>query len=260
MLGGLAIVLLVAGGTLAWFWYHSGAHALPTSVAIERFRNAQGASGPAAGPTPGIYLYTGSGTESVTLPPKSQSEGPSIPGTVTGRAKGCFEFRLDYSDVHWQDWIYCPRGGGLVTVSRAGYYRWNFVAFTIDDTSTYICSPAALTIPERLVTGARNAMSCTGTNDHLSTGPVLMTGTATVMGTATLHVGSASVPAVHIRERAAFSGGQQGTNDADTWYAVATGLPLRGTWSTQVSTPSPVGTSTLNAHGTFSLTSMRARR
>jgi len=76
-----------------------------------------------------------------------------------------------------------------------------------------------------------------------------MTGTSAVLATRTLDVWSAMVPAGLIREVVRFSGGKQGSNRADTWFSAATGLPVPGTWSTVVSTPSPVDVSTLRAHG-----------
>jgi len=253
---------MIAAGIFAFLWLQAGARPLAPSVALQRFRQGERAADPSGGPgpQPGVYPYEGSGIESVSVPPKSQSEGPGIPGTVMDRPGGCFEFRLDYSDVHWQSWTYCLRNGSLVTTSKAGYYMWDFVALKIDDTSTYTCHAGGVTIPASLVIGGHSSISCTGSNDHLSIGPVHMVGTSTVMAISTVQVGNSRQPAVLVRESVRFSGGQTGSNDADTWFSEATGLPLRGKWSTEVSTPSPVGTSTLRAHGQFLLTSLTPRR
>ena len=260
--GAAVVVVIGAVGTFTFFWLHSGAHGLAPSTAVQRFRlGERGEGGPEQpGPAQGVYRYRGSGSETVSVPPKTQSEGPVIPGTVIDRPGGCFEFRLDYSDVHWQDWSYCQRSGALVTTSKAGYYLWDFVVLRIDDTSTYTCQPAAVTIPATIVIGSRHAESCTGHNDHLSIGPVHMVGTSTVAAVSSFRVGATTERAVLIREAVTFSGGQQGSNSASTWFSEATGLPLRGTWSTVVSTPSPVGTSTLRAHGEFSLLSLTVER
>jgi hypothetical protein len=189
------------------------------------------------------------------VPPKSQSEGPGIPGTVIHR-DGCFEFRLDYSDAHWQSWDYCVRAGALVSPSRAGYYDWDFVAFNADDTSTFTCRPSVTAVPAAIAPGRSAPVACTGRNNKLATGPVSMQGTSTVVRTGTVRVGRQPVPAVLVREHVTFSGGQSGSNLADTWFDVTTGLPLKGTWHTDVSTPSPFGTSTLDAHGEFALSSL----
>ena len=258
----MGAIFVTAVGAFAFLWMHEGARPLASSVAVARFRHESVNGGRTIGPGPaqGIYAYRGSGIETISVPPKSQSEGPELPGTVIDKAGGCFEFRLDYSDAHWQSWTYCTHDGNLVTASKAGYYLWDFVVFKVDDTSTYTCRPATRTVPAAVVIGTLSPVTCTGSNDHLSTGPVQMIGTSKVLGTSTLSVGSESVPAVLIREDVRFTGGQQGTNRADTWYSVATGLPLRGTWNTAVSTPSPVGVSTLRAHGQSALTSTVPRR
>ena len=262
IVGAMGAILIGAVGTFSYFWLHGGARPLAPSVAVGRFRHDTANGGRTIGPGPaqGIYSYRGSGTETISVPPKSQSEGPELPGTVVDKPGGCFEFRLDYSNAHWQSWTYCTRSGNLVTSSKAGYYLWNFVVFKVDDTSTYTCHPGTRTVPAAVVIGTQSQVTCTGSNDHLSTGPVQMIGTSRVLATSTLSVGGARVPAVLIREDVGFAGGQKGSNRADTWYSVVTGLPLRGIWSTVVSTPSPVGVSTLSAHGQFVLSSTVPQR
>ncbi len=259
---GVVLALLATAGTFAYLWSHSGAHPVSSSMAIERFRQGGGArdSDPGAGPEPGVYAYRGTGTETISVPPKSQSEGPGIPGTVLRQGPGCFELRLDFSDFHWQSWDYCVRDGALVSPTRAGYYNWNFVAFHVDDTSTFDCATPVTVVPARIVPGTSSAVDCTGSNDHLSIGPVAMRGTSIVVRSAEIRVGTAAVAAVLVDEKVTFSGGQTGSNASETWFAVADGIPLRGTWHTVVSTPSPVGHSTLDARGTFELSSTTPSR
>ncbi|HVA09356.1 MAG TPA: hypothetical protein VNG12_21700 [Acidimicrobiales bacterium] len=259
VLGAVALVIAAGVGVFAYLWTHSGAHQESLSTAITRFHQGQGQE-TEGGPAAGVYLYRGTGTESISVPPKSQNEGPGIPGTIRGRPGGCFEFRMDFSTAHWQSSTYCTRDGALVNRSRGGYYKWDFVAFSVDDSSTITCTPAVVTIPSQIRRGQRTTVSCTTANDHISIGPVHMRGISTVIGVSTLRVGRSMVPAVEIREHVAFSGGQHGTNDSDTWFSIATGMPLRGTWSTNVSTPSVVGTTTLNASGTYTLTSLTPQR
>ena len=104
------------------------------------------------------------------------------------------------------------------------------------------------------------AVACTGSNNHLSIGPVFVRGTSTLVRSADIRIGSHLLAAVLVAEQVTFSGGQSGSNVADTWFSVATGLPLRGTWHTRVSTASPVGTSTLGARGNFTIDSVTPRR
>lgn len=259
VLGTLVAVIVLGSGTFVGLWLNSGAHELPLSVAYQRFRpdepGAKYQHEPLR-PPQGVYEYSGSGTEHVSLPPKTQYEGPIIPGTVTYEPQGCWKFRLDYSDNHWQSYTYCPRTGALLLTARAGWYRWDFVALVISDTSTYSCKPAEVAVPAVLKLGQLHRFSCRGTNNHLAIPPVTMSGWVEYLGSGTLVVQGRQLPALQLREVATFSGGQTGSNVADTWFELATGLPLEGTWSTKVRTNSPVGYSTLTASGRFRLSSL----
>ncbi len=260
VLGALTLVVLVAAGIVVYRWFHSGAQPVSTSVAIERYRHEAGSDPSGAGPTPGVYSYRGTGTETISVPPKAQSEGPGIPGTVIGQPGGCFEFRLDYSNRHWQSWDYCVRSGAFESPSRAGYYDWDFVAFHVDDTSTFHCSPAVMTIPADDVSGTHDVVASAGSNDHLAIGPVSMRGTSTVVGTGTVDVGGTDGSGRRGQRTGHVLGRTQRHQLPKTWFSTSTGLPLRGTWHTVVSTASPVGRSTLDAHGNFALTSLTPRR
>ena len=256
----VAVVLAAGGALFGWEWTHNGPHELSGSTALHRFRAS--ATGPVADPgalhpRAGVYQYRGTGTERVSLPPKSQTEGPRFPGTISYGADGCWTFRVDYSDSHWQSTTYCARGGNLVETGRAGWYRWNFVALVIADTATFTCQELA--VPAVTAVGQSYPFGCTGSNDPLDTGTVTMAGTTTYLGTETVQVGSTSVVTMHFREEARFGGGQTGTNEADIWMSTTDGLPVRGSWTTHVSTPSPLGTSVMDGHASFTLTSLTPR-
>jgi len=254
-----ALVLLAGGGTFAGLWIGNGAHQVPISVAQHRFH--PGNTGTVKGPDPlrpaqGVYAYTGSGTEHVSFPSKTQYEGPTIPGTVIYKAQDCWSFRLDFSSNHWQSYTYCPKPKGVNLTSRSGWYRWDFVVTVVADTSTYSCRPTEIAIPATLIVGQHHTFSCRGTNNHLAIPPVIMSGYGEYLGTSTVVVQGKGLQAVHIREVASFSGGQTGSNVADTWYETGTYLPLKGTWSTEVHTASPVGMSTMTASGRFGLSAL----
>ena len=89
--------------------------ARPVSIsqAISRYHPDSSAD-PGNHPPPGVYSYQGTGTDSLSLPPLSQAEGPTLPGTVEVQANGCWSFRIDYSTNHGQTWTYCARPTGLV--------------------------------------------------------------------------------------------------------------------------------------------------
>ena len=258
------IVVVLAGGVgvFAYEWNHAGPHELSASTAYQRFRS--GATGQFTDPGKlrpheGVYSNIGTAAEHLTLPPKSQVEGPQIPGTVTYRSDGCRILRLDYSDSHWQNSTYCPRSGNLVEVARAGWYRWNLVALSIADTATYTCSQPEIAVPALLHAGAQYAFSCTGTNKPLKMGLVKMVGTNEYIGVQTVKVAGTDVVSLHFHEVTHFSGGQTGYNIADTWFSTVNGLPVRGTWKTVVTSPTFLGTSTLTGTGAFRLSSLTPR-
>ena len=85
-----------------------------------------------------------------------------------------------------------------------------------------------------------------------------MSGTIRVVGAEQLMVDGREVATVHAREDALFSGGQTGFNRADIWFGTD-GLTLRQTWTTQVRTPSPVGTTTMTGGGDYQITSLSPR-
>ncbi|HUI48728.1 MAG TPA: hypothetical protein VL119_08525, partial [Acidimicrobiia bacterium] len=139
----IGLVVVVAGSVFLILWRRSGAHEVSTNAARKRFEQSSSSSvtepatNLAVRPAAGVYVYRGSGTEHLSLPPKSQAQGPQMPGTVLLTANGCWTFRIDYSSQHWQTWNYCPRGGGLVELGGQTFERWNFVFTTYDSTSTF---------------------------------------------------------------------------------------------------------------------------
>ncbi|MCZ7526154.1 MAG: hypothetical protein M5U14_07110 [Acidimicrobiia bacterium] len=95
-------------------WQRAGSRPVPVEEVLERFHPVPGEEpdGTLLRPRQGVYRYRGSGTERISTPPRSQSQGPEIPATVEHRDDGCWTFRIDYSSNHWQTWDYCPRDGG----------------------------------------------------------------------------------------------------------------------------------------------------
>ncbi len=75
-----ALVVLVAVG-MGVIWLTSSQARPVTLRQAETQLGAGGTGAPGATrPAPGVYQYTGSGTEKLSLPPLSQAEGPSMPG------------------------------------------------------------------------------------------------------------------------------------------------------------------------------------
>ena len=257
----VTLVVLVAGGGLLYQWRYAAPHQVSGESALQRLRAGERVSLGDPGalrPAQGVYRFTGRAQEKLSFPPLSHTEGPAFPGTVTYARDGCWTFRLDYSTLHWQSTTYCPRAGNLVESGRAGWYRWVVGALAVSDTATFTCTEMIL--PTVLSAGASFSFACRGTNAPLDTGTVLMSGTNRYVGAETVRVGGTAVSTVHFREVATVSGGQSGTSTADTWMDIADGLPVKGTWSTSVRSPSPLGTSTLSGSGSFALASLQPRR
>jgi hypothetical protein len=255
---GLVLALAAIGvGVIVVLWTGSGARELPLSVAVNHFRPGSVAHDGAMRPAQGVYRYSGTGSEHLSVPPKSQSEGPVMPGTVTYVAHGCWMFRLDYNDRHWQQNKYCPHGAALLEPVQAAWYNWDFVVFSEQDTGTFKCGSTTDAVPAERRPGTRVAFHCVGHNDHLATGAVQLTGWVEYLGSGQVVIHGTPVNAIHVGQVSRLSGGQRGENNADTWYDTVTGLPLEGSWTSSVETPTPIGTSTLTASGTFKLTDLR---
>ncbi len=82
----IVMVVASAAGIFVYQWDHTGPHQLSFATAYQQFRS--GATGAFVDPGTlrphdGVYSYRGSGHEHISLPPKSQVEGPGIPGTVS---------------------------------------------------------------------------------------------------------------------------------------------------------------------------------
>ena len=60
--------------------FEGRARPVSVSQAISRYRPDPSAD-PGNHPPPGVYSYQSTGTDSLNLPPLSQAEGPTLPGT-----------------------------------------------------------------------------------------------------------------------------------------------------------------------------------
>jgi hypothetical protein len=258
--GGVLAVLLILGGVFVVLWQGSGAHQASTNDAKRRFEHSSASARPPSAatlrPPAGVYLYRGTGTEHLSLPPKTQHQGAGMPATVTYRSDGCWTFRLDYNTHHWQTWIYCPRDGGLVELGGQTFERWDFVFTKYDSTSKFTCAPPSIAIRAAMRPGDEWRQSCRGTSSGTK-GAAVTSGPYTFVGDDEVTVGSTPVPAYHFRQVRTLSGSQTGTQTADLWFAKSNGLPLRNQRDVTVKTDTIVGSSTYTEHGSFQLTSLR---
>ena len=230
--------------------------ARPVSVsqAISRYHSDPSAD-PGTHPSSGVYLYRGTGTDSLSLPPLSQAEGPTLPGTVEVHADGCWSFRIDYSTNHWQSWTYCARPSGLVETGGLVWQRWMVGPVAETNLSTLRCSLPLLSIPAAPAADKVWPARCTGTSTQVP-GTLVNVGATRFLGQPILTIAGHKIPSVHIEVQWKLSGSQVGTERDDLWYDAQSGLPLQNSRSIHVRTGTPFGPSTYTEEGEFVLQSL----
>lgn len=251
-----------AAWRLDWFPFHG---ARPRAVTLDearrRFLEERVGGGSVARPlTPaeGVYRYEGTGSESLSNPPRTQAEGPELPGTVTHGVDGCWDFRLDYSTNHWRRWTYCVTGGRLVQQGSEVYQRWDFGTFAVDNTTTMTCRPPPVIMEAGMAVGDRWRAECRGESTQIS-GTTISAGTHRLVGIESLTVGGRPVEAFHFRDRRTVSGAQSGTERFDSWLSPE-GLVLRGRQRIAVDSDSPLGRVTYTQQSEFALASLDPAR
>lgn len=204
-------------------------------------------------PAAGVYRYRGEGTDSLSVPPKEQTQGPDMPATVEHGPNGCWTFRIDFHSNHWQTWEYCADDGRLVEKGGTSFQRWDFGVFAVDTTSTFTCADA-VTVRLDAAPGDEWTQTCTGRGDDATgAAETTSTGPYRFVGRDTLNIGGRSVDAVHYRRKRTMSGGQRGTETSDVWFDAADALPLRNERLIQASTDTVIGETTYREEGTFEL-------
>jgi len=259
--GAIALVVVVAAfAVVAVLWQRDTAHEVSVDEARRRYDESAPSTQPAAPtvlrPAAGVYLYRGTGTESLTLPPKDHAQGPDMPATVVHRADGCWTFRLDYSSAHWQQWTFCPTDGGLVEVGNQTFETWDFVFTTYDSSTTMTCDPPSVLIRANMEPGDSWKQKCRGSSSN-NPGETVTAGPYTFVGDTTVAVGGTEVPAYHFRQVRTLSGVQHGATTTELWFDRRTGLMLRNVRHQSVRTDTPIGASTYTEAGNFRLTSLQ---
>lgn len=256
----LTVTLAAAGGWFAWRWQARGPDEASVSDAVDRFRSSSTVPRPALGlrPPAGVYTYAGSGEEHLSFLSTSQTQGPTIPGTVTHTTGGCWTFAVEYNTFHRQTWEWCARGDRLLESGGTTRQQFDFVAFTVDEHSEVVCDPPFALADREARAGAVVSTRCETHSDTTGT-DMVSTGTVRFVGRETVDVGGAAVPALHYRADRTFTGDQTGRERTDLWLAERDGLPLRNTRDIQVVSPAPAPLDevTYSERGEFHLTSLR---
>lgn len=239
--GMLLVLVVVAGcGMFAWRWQQRGPGHASVGGAIGRFRASPTVTAPTGTlePRPGVYLYSGAGSESLSFLSTHQGQGPTEPGTVSLGSDGCWQFRIDFNSFHSQTWSRCSAGGRLVESGGTTTQRFDFVSFKMSEHSSVTCDPPFVVADLAGAPGATTPVRCVGRSETTKS-TFTQAGTATFVGREHVTVGDASVPALHTREDLLLTGGQTGEVRFDVWFAAANGLPLKESHSINVVSPAP---------------------
>lgn len=219
-----------------------------------------GASDPADGsdaadavrrPEPGIYRYEGTGTEALSTPPLSQTQGPEMPATVEWLDEGCWSLRIDYSSNHWQRWRYCPTGDDLTETGGETWQRWMIGTTAITNLSTFRCDES-VTMAADPEPGQEWEQRCTGTGEAVE-GETVSEGPHRFEGEEVVDVDGEAVLTRRYASERAMSGAQTGTERTTSWFDAGTGLPVRNERVLEVRTDTPIGESTYTETGEFHL-------
>ncbi len=252
LVGGIVIIAAVLFFFVPWY----PEHPISMHQAEQRLGNeGQGVAG--ARPARGVYLYTGSGTDRLSLPPLSQAEGPTMPGTVTLQGHDCWTFRLDYSSHHWQTWKFCRNGNDTEELGGKIWQFWAIGALRETNLTTLTCTPGTMWLPATSTTGQTWQSKCRGTSSAVK-GVMHSEGPYRFVGSTTLTVAGQSVQTAKFLQLRTESGAQRGTERDEIWIEASTGLPVRIFQNISVVTDTPFGTSTYTQTGTFTLRSLVA--
>lgn len=254
----LGALLLLVGVGVAVVWLTTNRARPVTMGQAERQLGKKGGGNPGSSrPVPGVYLYTGSGTEHLSLPPLSQSEGPTMPGTVTLQGSNCWIFRIDYNTHHWQTWKYCLHDGDIWEAGGQSWQLWSIGPLQVTNLSTFACAARTMSLPGQAVPGQQWEGRCTGTNTSVK-GRVVSAGPYKFVGLVTISINGSHVRAAKFLRLRTDSGTQHGTERSEVWLDERTGLPLRLQQDIKITSPTPFGNSTYTQVGVFSIVSLVA--
>ena len=256
-IGGLAAV--AATVVLVLFLTREDPGARSVDEVVDEFRSDDAASGDAGGPPVGVYELEGSGTESLSVPPISQSDGDVMPMAISATDDGCWTMRIDFNEAHWQDWRLCREGDRIMESGGQTFQRWDLGATAIENLSEFVCDPPVVFADLAAEVGDATERSCAGTNDALD-GEMVTTGVDEVIGIETIEIGGEDVEVIHLRSDQTASGAQTGTMANHLWVRRSDGLPVRAERDVTMDTDSVVGTVTYTETGSWQLRSLEPRR
>lgn len=254
-----AVVLAGIGAGLLLFFVRDEPKAKSVGERVDELAQSSTSVDAGAGtfrPPAGVYLAEGEGHEAISFPPVSQADGATMPASVEHLPEGCWRFRIDYNEAHWQDWTLCPSGAlALVETEGHTWQNWDLGATQVANLSTFSCDPPNTAFVFGADDGATWDRRCEGTNEQVD-GTTTSSGTMTFEATETLKIGGEDVEALRFLREHQLSGGQTGEETVTFWVAAKDGLPLRSERDVRIDSSSPVGTITYTESGQWQLTSL----
>jgi len=206
-------------------------------------------------PAVGVYQLAGQGSEHISFPPNSQSDGAVMPASVVDEGNGCWRWRVDYNVAHWEEYDFCTVGGVVRESANRNGQSWDFGTTKISNEANFTCPAGVLILPANPQPGDSSTESCTGTNTAVA-GQSLSTGPVRIVGTDQLSIGGRTLAAVHERQQVTLSGSQTGSVVEDWWFEPSDGLPLRVVRNITIHTKSPIGTITYTESGSWQMRSL----
>jgi hypothetical protein len=262
---GVVMLLVLSGVGYAWLSYvfrsHPGAKSLRS---VENSFKGGGRNSATATlrydpPAEGVYSLKGQGSERISFPPNSMSDGAVMPASVTYLSNGCWRWHLDYNTAHWEAYDFCPSANQQTQPGFRNSQSWDFGTMSITNLATFTCPPDTVVLPGNPVAGQTLNWMCTGTNTSIK-GKTLAKTLSRVVATPSLSIGKKTVKAVEEVQKTTLSGGQSGTVVETWWLSPVSGLPLRIERQIKISTASPLGTITYNEGGWWQMTSSTPHR
>ncbi len=227
----VAIALVVIAAAVVWRVALRD-RATPASIddALARYRE-DAARGETPVP-PGVYVYSTSGSESVSALGGTTHTYPER-STITVTAVPCgMALRWDVLETRSSVWEVCVESDGD-TAQRLDGWKETHEFFGQDDSTTWRCrSSPWLVRPDSAATVFPHR--CDG-------GDATQTGTVTVVGEESIDVGGVSVETLHLRLEAKEEGAARGPLVEERWVERQTGLPIRIDYRVQTDNDSLIG-------------------
>jgi hypothetical protein len=217
LLGAGFAVLVVAVALGLWFFiFRSSSTPVNLRQALRLYRQDQPRSTTwgTGLPSPGVYRYRTSGVEQLSFGSIARTFPSSSTMIVTGST--CAMERWEPIEQHMEGIAECRvKGGGYALTSSFTYEE---IAGT-QTNQVISCPTTAYLLPPDPRRGEQWNALChsAGLNVALS---------GTVVGSSSVEVGGAQVPAVHTRLLLTFSGSESGTSPSDYWLSPKNGLIL----------------------------------